>query len=239
MISDIEKDPAVHDNVLVEAELDGEVVGFRAVVVNVQRSALWLGLVRPDSTLGRLVPGQNVHLTFKRDQAAIVADSAFQSHLGSNRARLFAVARPSHLDMVQRRAHIRLDVERLVQIRVVNHGVSGSAGRMGTGMTRNVSAGGVQFVTDLDVAVGDSLELAIVLGTNDVVAAEADAVRVDDLAAIETDPKPRRLTGSHGIAQIAVAVRFTAISEVDQDKIVRHIFSVQRQRRDEAAKKPS
>jgi len=34
--------PAVHDPVLVEAEIDGKVVGLRAVVVNVMPTSLWL-----------------------------------------------------------------------------------------------------------------------------------------------------------------------------------------------------
>ena len=46
--------PFVHDQVLVEAEVDGRVAGFRAVVVHVMPNVLWLGLVRPDSHLEAL-----------------------------------------------------------------------------------------------------------------------------------------------------------------------------------------
>lgn len=233
-----ETEPIVHDQVLVESEIEGDALAFRAVVVNVQPGSLWMGLTRPDPRLERLGRDAPLHLTFKRDNAAIVAESAFMRHLGSTRDRLFAVATPADPRLVQRRAHIRLDVQSPISITVVNHGESGSAGRHGRGTTRNISAGGVAFWSDLAMVTGDELELAIDLGPAERVAAEAVVVRVE-----ETDERPagaRRSAPSvaAGGPLKLVAVHFLAISEVEQDKIVRRIFSVQRARRDDP-KKPS
>jgi hypothetical protein len=67
MMTETSRKPAVHDQVLVEAEIDGKVVGLRAVIVNVLPNSLWLGLVRPDTGLNRLRPDQPLHLTFRHE----------------------------------------------------------------------------------------------------------------------------------------------------------------------------
>ena len=54
MITELDLKPAVHDRVLVEAELDGQSISFRAVAVNVMPTAIWLGLVLPQPQLEQL-----------------------------------------------------------------------------------------------------------------------------------------------------------------------------------------
>jgi c-di-GMP-binding flagellar brake protein YcgR len=233
MMSCIERKPAVHDQVLVEAELGGRVVGLRAVIVNVMQTTLWLGLVRPDPSLERLRPDQPLHLTFRYSGAAMVAASTFLSHLGASRSRLFSIEWPTDLQLIQRRAYLRLDADCPIQYTVVSQGNSGSAGRTGRGLTRNISAGGLQFriraALDEPVEPGDELEIYIALGSHGV-AAEAEVIRVDDAEELGAAGKPR--PAAHGKGPTAlIAVRFTSISEGAQDRIVRHIFSLQRKRR--------
>ena len=231
--------PAVHDQVLVEAQVDGRVVGLRAVIVNVMPTTLWLGMVRPDSGLEQLRPDQPVRLTFKRPGAAIVAASTFLSHLGASRSRLFSVEWSNDFNVVQRRAHLRLDATCPLVYTVTSQSEVGSAGLTGMGTTRNISAGGILFGVHPEEAVvapGDEIELSIALGS-DAVEAEAEVVRVEENATARAgDHKPPK--GAAAPPTTLVAVHFISISEVAQDKIVRHIFCLQRSRRD-AVRKPA
>jgi c-di-GMP-binding flagellar brake protein YcgR len=227
--------PAVHDQVRVEVAIDGKVVGFRAVVVNAMPAALWLGLVRPDSLLERLCPGDSVTLTFHRDDVALVAESAFLSHLGSTQSRLFSIEMPADYRPIQRRAHIRLDAECPIDYTVVSQSATGSAGLTGEGVTRNLSAGGLQFMVRAPirdtVSSGDSLDIAVAIG-HDAVLAEAEVVRVDDATDLGPDGRPMAPASPPRPPRTMIAVRFVSISDACEDLIVRHIFSLQRLRRE-------
>jgi hypothetical protein len=234
MMTDTHRKPAVHDQALVEAEVDGRVVGLRAVIVNVLPTAIWLGLVRPDANLERLRPEQPLHLTLRREGAAMVAASTFLSHLGASRSRLFSIEWPSDLRLIQRREYLRLDAECQIQFTVVSPVQSGAAGQTGQGTTRNISAGGLQFrihagVEDM-VEVGDELSIRLSLGAG-AVTAEAEVIRVEEMEDLGPGGKPKAVRPGAGPTTL-IAVRFTAISEGAQDRIVRHIFALQRRRRD-------
>ena len=226
--------PAVHDQVLVEAELDAKLVGFRAVVVNVMPAALWLGLVKPDSLLEQLRAGDPVALTFRRDDAGMVAESAFLSHLGSTQSRLFSVEMPADCRLIQRRAHLRLDAECPIQYTVVGDSDT-AVGLTGEGITRNIGAGGLAFMVRAPmketVLEGDALELRMALG-QDAVLVEADVVRVNDVTDLAPDGRPLPLTATPRPPRTLIAVRFASISEGSQDLIVRYIFALQRLRRE-------
>lgn len=229
------KKPCVHDQVLVEAEIDGRIVAFRAVVVNVMPAALWLGLVKPDSLLEQVRAGSPIALTFRRDDAGMVAESTFLSHLGSTQSRLFSVEMPADCRLTQRRAHMRLDTECPVRYTVVSQSDTGGAGQTGEGTTRNISAGGLQFMVAAPIAEtvskGDALELRLTIG-QDVVLAEAEVVRVDNATDIGPDGRPLPAAARPRPPRTLIAVRFASISEGAQDLIVRYIFSLQRLRRE-------
>lgn len=227
--------PAVHDQVLVEAAIDEKVVSFRAIVVNTTETALWLGLVKPDPRLERLAPGDSIALTFRRDGAGLVAESTFLDHLGATQARLFAVQMPSEIRLSQRRTHLRLDTEGEVQYTVVQSDTTG-LGLVGEGTTRNLGPGGMLFVVAAPlaetVAAGDDLELYLVVGDESVMA-EGEVVRVDDATDFGPDGRQLAPTDPPRPPQTLVAVRFISISDGAQDLIVRHIFALQRMRREE------
>jgi hypothetical protein len=229
-----DKSPAVHDQVLVETEIDGKVVGFRAVVVNIGPPALWLGLVRSDPRLEGLRPGDSVSLTIRRGTAAMIARTAFAGHLGSTQARLFSVDWPEGYRLVQRREHLRLDTEAPVKYVVVSQSETRGFGDEGSGSTRNISAGGLLFQVKVPirdtVSGGDALELQLQLG-QDVVVAEADVIRVEDATDVGPDGRPLPPVKPARPPRTLIAVRFAAISDGAQDRIVRHIFSLQRMRR--------
>ena len=226
--------PSVHDQVLVEAEVDGRVVGFRAVVVNVMPDTMWLGLIKPDALLERLRHGDPMALTFRRNDTGMVAESSFLSHLGATQSRLFSIEMTEDCRLIQRRAHLRLDTECPIEYTVVSQSDSGSAGLTGEGTTRNISAGGLQFLVKTPIGEtvesGDALDLALALG-QDAVPAEAEVIRVDDVTNVGPDGRPMVPAKPARPPRTLIAVRFVAISEDAQDRIVRHIFALQRKRR--------
>jgi hypothetical protein len=226
--------PNVNDQVRVEAEIDGKLVGFRAVVINSLPDALWLGLVKPDSLLGRIQAGDPIALTFPRSDGGLVAESIFLSHLGSTQARLFSVEMPSGVRLTQRRANLRFDSECPIEYTIVSQSDSGGAGLTGAGLTCNIGTGGLQFAMRAPIRevpiVGDALELVVALGREAVVA-EGDALRVDDATDIGPDGRVRPPKDPPRPPRTVIAVQFTSISDYAQDVIVRHIFALQRSRR--------
>jgi len=228
------KKPLVHDHALIEAEIDGRIVRFRAVVVHLMPAALWLGLVKKDPLLGRLRRGDPLMLTFGRDGAGMVAESTFLGHLNSTESRLFAVQFPTDFRLIQRRSHLRVDAECHVEYLVVSQSDAGGAGLTGAGTTRNIGAGGLQFTVNAPIAEtvreGDALEIRLAIGQGALLA-EAEVVRVEDATDLGPDlrllppaTKPRR-------PRTLIAVQFVSISEAAQDRIIKHIFALQRIRR--------
>jgi len=224
------KDLSIHDEMVVETEVDGASVGLPAFITNILAEELWLATRLPDPRLNNLVEGQPVHLTFDRGGALIV-ESVFLRRLGNTtklgmeKSRVFAVRRPQGVDTVQRRAHVRVDLERSVRIRAL-----GSLGteKMGNGKTINIGAGGVQFVTDMPLLFGEQLRLALVLTSRDIVVAGGVIVRIED-----GDPAPEG-SGAEAAAEARnfskVAVRFDKVSEADQERITCHILAAHRRR---------
>jgi c-di-GMP-binding flagellar brake protein YcgR len=239
MTIETHKKPAVHDHVLVEAEIDGALVGFRAVIVNVMPAALWLGLVKSDPQLERLRPEDPIQLTFRRDGAAMVAASTFLSHMGSTQSRLFSIEWPEDYRLIQRRSYLRLDTECPVEYLVTSQSEAGGAGQTGEGVTTNISAGGLQFkvCVPIEDAVrpGDQLEIRLSLNRGAVLA-EAEVVRVDDATNAGPDGHPLPPGKKPRGPVTLVAVRFVSISIGAEDRIVRHIFAVQRRARSESRK---
>ena len=226
--------PNVHDQVLVEAEIDDRIAAFRAVVVNVMPDRLWLGLMKADDRLGRVRRGDPVVLTFKRDRVGMVASETFLNHLGTSQSRLFAVGWREDCELVQRRAYLRMNAECPIEYLVIDSDVI-EPGQSGTGVTRNLSAAGLQFrigiPVDDAVAAGDLLQIRLSVG-NGTVLSDARVVRVED--ATDTGPDGRPLPPCKATRQPAtdIAVQFESIPEAAQDRIVRFIFSLQRARRD-------
>ncbi len=219
-----QKDLAIRDDVVVEAEIAGEPAALTAFVTNVLTDALWLALRAPDTRFLSLEPGQNLHLTFIRGRFPVVAESAFVKRLGGDRmgterSRVFAVVRPQGIEAAQRRMHVRVDVERTVFIRIPAP-LSGSSRHIGTGRTLNVSAGGLQMVSDLPLLLGDWVTIALALRANDLVTTPAQVVRIDEEPA-STPEKPRS----------RVAVKFDRISEADQERIACHLLAERRKKR--------
>ena len=225
------KDLSIHDDVAVETEIDGEIVSLPAFVTNVLSDELWLAMRPPDAPPPEPPPleldyGRRLHLTFNRG-GKLVVESEFLRWLGgptrqsSGKALVFAVRRPQGVESVQRRAHVRVDLDRVVRIKSL-----GGDG-MGTGWTGNIGAGGVQFTTTMPLAFGEQLRLALVLSARDIVIASGPVVRIEP---VPVAASPGAASPGDSVAAARVAVRFDRITETDQERITCHILAAQRAR---------
>jgi hypothetical protein len=230
------KDLAIHDELIVETEIGGAIVAMPAFITNVLAEELWLATRLPDPRLAGFVAAQPIHLSFERGGALIV-ESVFLrrlggtsrpgggSRLGMEKSRVFAVRRPLGVDTVQRRAHVRVDLERMVRIRSLG---SLGAEQMGMGRTINVGAGGVQFLTEMPLLLGEQLRLALVLTSRDIVVAGGTIVRIEDGG--DPHSEPGKAGNGASSTQSRVAVRFDKISEADQERITCHLLAAHRKR---------
>ncbi len=222
------RDLAVHDEVLVETDLDGSPVSLPSFVTNVLDGELWLALRQPDPRLKRIDPGRRIHLTFDR-AGAFVVESEFLRRLGGSsdsgarRSLVFAVRRPQDFERAERRAQVRMALERDVRIKSSGT-LAGDA--VGAGRTVNVGPGGVQLVTEMPLMFGDRLRLALALTARDIVVAAGQVIRIEEVPA----PALPGSVGSPGKrkAITRVAVRFDRISEQDHERITRHILAARR-----------
>jgi c-di-GMP-binding flagellar brake protein YcgR len=225
-------DLSIHDQLVIETEIDGASIALPAFITNILAEELWLATRLPEPRLAELVGGQAIHLTFDRGGALIVESSFLRrlgggGRLGMEKSRVFAVQRPQGVQTVQRRAHVRVDLERSVRIRAL-----GSLGteKMGNGRTINIGAGGVQFRTEMPLLFGEQLRLALVLTSRDIVIVGGTIVRIEDGDGAATGASPAGATQPEQATHSRVAVRFDKISEVDQERITCHILSAHRQR---------
>ena len=219
---------AMQDRVLVEADVAGHSVAFRTMIVKVCPDELWLGLASPDRRVEQLSQQQQLRLTVARTGCALVGESIFLRPLGGGKSRIFAVARPRTLGRVQRRAHIRYQADLPISFRRLDPTTREPRGKGGTAMTVNVSPGGLLFNTDLPFTVGDVIDVTLALSGLDRVAVTAQVTRIIGPVAGADLPAGPTPTSE-------IAVKFTRITAIDQDRVVRFLLMKEHRRQESAA----
>lgn len=220
----IENEIAIGDRVLVEAEPYGRAVSFRAMILRAHPTELWLGLASPDRRLETMWSNQRVRLTVARNGAALIGRSTFLRPLGGGKSRVFAVARPAALELVQRRGYVRYPIDLPVHFRHVDPETWEPRGKTAITITKNLSPGGLLLVSDAAVKVGDDLDLTLPLSGMDRVTMNGVVQRLGRV----TDGDSGR---DGGPIRTEVAVKFTRITSLDQDRIVRLILLTDHRRR--------
>ncbi len=216
---------AIRDHVLVEGDVDGRPVAFRTLAVKVCPEELWLGMTARDGRLAALRTSQPLRLTVSRDGAGWLGTSAFLRPLGADGSRVFAVSRPEDLELAQRRVHPRYEFDADVRFRELDPMTKQPLGRSAEGSTVNVSIGGMLLRTSAMVSVGEEIDLTMPFGTEDRISSTNRVVRVRSLSQAPGLPG--------GPTVIEVGARFTRITSVDRDLLIRLALAAQR-RRDEA-----
>ena len=145
----------------------GRPVAFRTVIVRVCPTELWLGLASPDRRLETMRPNQTIRLTVARDGAALLGQSEFLRPLGDSKSRVFAVVRPAVLERAQRRGYVRYPIDLPIHFRRIDPATWEPRGKAATTVTRNLSPGGLLFVSDAAINVGDDLDMTLPLSGGD------------------------------------------------------------------------
>jgi c-di-GMP-binding flagellar brake protein YcgR len=230
-LSNPERELALLDRVLLQTDIDGLPVSLRPVVVRVCPTEVWLGLASPDGRLEAMQADQAVELTVTHDGAAHVSRSKFIRPLDGPKTRVFAVAWPGVPDAVQRRAHVRYQFDWPIHFRHLDPATQEPDGRPESGTTINVSAGGLLFETDAVLRVDEEVELTLPLLGGAEVKTHGVVVRVAD--ADQDEPRD-----GGELSRTAIAVKFTRITAVDQERIVRFVLLTEHRRREAGARPP-
>ena len=209
----VENEPAIQDRVLLEADIAGRPASFRVVIVRVCESELWLGLASPDRRLQALTADQRIDLTIARNGAALLGRSGYLRPLGDSKSRVFAVARPIALQRVQRRGYVRYPIDLPMNFQRIDPATWEPRGKVATLITKDLSPGGLRVASDVQLNVGDGLELTLPLSMWDHLSMSGVVKRVEQLEA---------------------GVAFTRITSLDQDRIVRLILLTEHRRREAA-----
>jgi c-di-GMP-binding flagellar brake protein YcgR len=225
-----ENELAIQDRALVEAQVDGRSVSFRSVIVRICPTELWLGVASPDRRLDAMAPNQGIKLTVARDGAALLARSEYLRPLGDSKSRVFAVDRPATLERVQRRGYVRYPIDLPVVFRHLDPTTWEPRGRVATTVTKNLSPGGLLFASDAPVSVGDELDLTLALSGIDRVSMSGVVRRLGLIAGWSVNDDSYGPNAAR--RQTEVAVAFTRITSLDQDRIVRLILLTEHRRRE-------
>jgi c-di-GMP-binding flagellar brake protein YcgR len=211
---------AIQDRVLIEADLADHATAFRTVIVRVCESELWLGLASPDHRIESLQPRQPVKLTIARTGAALLGNSGFLRPLGDSKSRIFAVARPLVLERAQRRGYVRYPIDLPVHFRHLDPATWAPLGKLATTTTKDLSPGGMLFTSEVPLEVGDDLDLTLPFSSWQRLSMCGVVKRVAHGA---SDGEPTE-----------AAVKFTRITSLDQDQIIRLILLTEHRRREAA-----
>ena len=215
-------DVTLQDRVLVEADLGGQITGFRAVVVKVAPDEIWLGLPAQDRRLEAMGEGKRLRLTVTREGGALVAQTRFLRHL--SQCRIFAVEKPSRIERVQRRAHRRVALQLEARLRMLNPGTGMVEGKGFSGRTVDVSTGGVLVETDMPLNLGDEVDLTLMLAATDRVSTTGKVTGIRDLAG------GAAASSSQGTPGVAIGLKFLRMTTVDEDRILRRLLLAEHRR---------
>lgn len=135
-----------------------------------------------------------------------------------------AVAWPGVGEAVQRRAHVRYQFDWPIHFRRLDQATREPHSKTASGTTVNVSAGGLLLETETPVNLNEELELTLPLSGGAEVKMLGVVVRVQGVD--EGEPG-----GAGGLERTEAAVKFTRITAVDQERIVRFILLTEHRRR--------
>jgi len=201
----------------------------RARVANILAHEVWLDLMSADSGCLELPEGHPLELSM-RDQHEKLrhtfwgAETQFIEVIRSRPPRI-TVERPVVYKPIQRRAYfrIRVGIQFVVAVpdpEAAENGTTAKAVDAFAGMTQDLSGGGLMFITEHELKMGQRVELVLECPPGHRVVAAAEVVRIEDPPVDLTIGKPTRLW--------SVALAFRRIPERDRDRIVGYLFERER-----------
>jgi hypothetical protein len=213
---------ALRDHLVVEGSVRGCSVALDALVVKVGDADLWLGIPEPDVIVSHFREGQPLRLVVPSDGGAMLGESVYLKNLAGDPPRIFSVRRPAELVAVQRRLHHRFELEAPVRFRRLDPITKEARGSAAPASAVNVSLGGMLLRTVSHVVVGDEVEMSLPLGEGDRISTTNRVVRVRALPTPNVPGQPFVLE---------VGTRFTRVTAVDQDMLLRLALAAERRRK--------
>jgi hypothetical protein len=213
----------IGDEVLIETRLEEDLFAVRGRLSSLLPQTLWVNTVDfgGHPLLEQVPEGNQIRFSAYKSHNALVGDSTFLRLLGPKHA-LVAIERPAELQLVDRRASIRVPIRRPVALRVANESVAGDGGVPGLAWSVNVSLSGILVETTLRVDLGDPVVLSIQLGTGTekTVNAMAQVVRLQDPPAHRLlQDLPTVVPPDDGRRRIYAGLQFATVSSGDRDRL--------------------
>jgi len=126
---------------------------------------------------------------------------------------IWVIKMPGELTKIQLRDFVRIPANVPAQIRIITDGQEAMTVAVNT---KDISGGGVQFISKERLPVGTKLKVSMDLGISGIPVATAEVIRV------ETPP---------GLNIYWIAAKFTDIIERNREIIIKYIFKKQTERR--------
>ncbi len=201
----------------------------RGRVANILAREVWLDFPTAESGVLDLPEGHPVEISL-RDQHEKLrhtfwgAETHFLEVIRRRPPRV-TVERPAVYRPIQRRAYFRIRVSVPFVVAVpepdaAEDGTSAKAVDAFAAVTQDLSGGGLMFLSERELAIGQRVELVLECPPGHRVVAAAEVVRVEDPPVDLVIGKPMRLW--------AIALAFRRIPERDRDRIVGYLFERER-----------
>jgi len=201
----------------VRVDLPGYSGSYKTRLEEIDSTSLFLAF---PVKMGQLVPltkGHTVSVSFSSGGARY-SFSADVLETTTSPIPMVVVSKPTQLNRVQRRNFVRFDTILPLKFSLIDGEGSAEKPEVFQAGTLDISGGGVGFNTALPLQMGIRLQLELGLPGQEPIEAIGTVVRVVD----ESGPVKKRYQ---------IGVNFLVIEEKDRDRIIRHIFTKQRELR--------
>lgn len=192
-------EPEIKDRVTLETLMGPQTHAFRGTVANLTNDEVWVavGMAAAD----RLAVGAPVRLILHRPaEGSVAADTTVRRLVGGS-GRIAGLWRPQTWASHSRRSNSR------VALAIPAYLHPDYEGTVVPARTTNISVGGFHCVTNLPVAVGNQMEVSLMLTPTDPFDCRAQVVRLSE--------DPDEPTGRHVVA----AFRFVDLDAEDEARI--------------------
>lgn len=193
------EEPTIPTRVMLETLSGDEWQAHRAMIANLTRHELWIGI---DEPLGDLLePERRVRLVLSRaDGGTQTAETIVLWHIGVD-GRVVVLMRPEVWNPPSRRAHSRARLAIPIHLRPDKGAAPVSA------LSTNIGVGGVYCLSDVSVPVGEKMPVTLRLTPAQSFDCHGEVVRVDENT---DDPSGR---------QMVIALRFLELAENEQARL--------------------
>jgi hypothetical protein len=184
-VRELSNEPEIKDRVTLETTAGPQAHVYRGTIANLTNDEVWVAMGRPAEE--HLKTGAPVRIILIRpDEQSLEGETTVRRLVGGS-GRIAGLWRPESWQSHSRRANSRMSLAIPAYLHPDFEGTVVPA------RTTNISVGGFHCVTDLPVAVGNQMEVSLMLSPTDPFECRAQVVRLDDDAG---DPSGRHMVAA-------------------------------------------